>query len=76
MSSAVREFDGELREAKSTAAKLWSKETGVTLYTNDRLGAPSNLIVESVLQQGNSTGPVARAKTRSITRLAVDMNQS
>lgn len=41
-------------EAKSTAAKLWSKETGVTLYTSDRLGAPSNLIVESVLQQTNS----------------------
>jgi hypothetical protein len=34
-------------EAKSTAAELWSKETGVTLYTNERLGAPSNLVVES-----------------------------
>ena len=43
-------------EAKSTAAKLWSKETGVTLYTDERLGAPSNLIVESVLEQANSPG--------------------
>jgi hypothetical protein len=41
-------------EAKATAAKLWSKETGVTLYTAEPLGAPSNLIVESVLKQGNS----------------------
>jgi hypothetical protein len=46
-------------EAKSTAAKLWSKETGVTLYTAERLGAPSNLIVESVLEQANSPGGVA-----------------
>lgn len=41
-------------EAKATASELWSKETGVTLYTNARLGAPTNLIVESVLQPTNS----------------------
>jgi hypothetical protein len=44
-------------EAKSTAAELWSKETGVTLFTGQRLGAPSNLVVESALSQ--STAPDA-----------------
>jgi hypothetical protein len=52
-------------EAKSTAAKLWSKETGVTLYTDDRLGAPSNLIVESVLEQTDSRG-VAQPEHASV----------
>jgi hypothetical protein len=42
-------------EAKSTAAELWSKETGVTLYTGERLGAPSNLVVESPVARTNST---------------------
>jgi hypothetical protein len=52
-------------EAKSTAAKLWPKQTGVTLYTDDRLGAPSNLIVESVLEQTDSRG-VAQPEHASV----------
>lgn len=52
-------------EAKSTAAKLWSKETGITLYTDERLGAPPNLVVESILQQANSQDGVAPATQAS-----------
>jgi hypothetical protein len=54
-------------EAKSTAAELWSKETGVTLFTGERLGAPSNLVVESVLPQSNSPDATSPAGAPSGT---------
>ena len=41
-------------DAQSTAAKLWSKETGVVLDTTDRLNLPANLIVESPLRSTDS----------------------
>jgi len=54
-------------EAKSTAAELWSKETGVTLFTAERLGAPSNLVVESTLSQSNSPDVANPAEVSSGT---------
>ena len=39
-------------EAKSTAAKLWARETGVVVDTTDRLNLPANLIVETPLTSG------------------------
>jgi hypothetical protein len=52
-------------QAKSTAGKLWSKETSVTLYTDEGLGAPSNLIVESNLTQADSPGGAAQSAEAS-----------
>jgi hypothetical protein len=48
-------------EAKSTAAELWNKETGVTLYTSDRLGAPSNLVVQSPMSDTSDAAQPAGA---------------
>jgi hypothetical protein len=61
-------------EAKTTASELWSKETGVTLYTTARLGAPTNLIVESVLQPTNPPNvgtPAAPASTGTFRYLCL-----
>jgi hypothetical protein len=54
-------------EAKSTAAQLWSKETGVTLYTGDRLGAPPNLVVEAPLSRSDSSEAAQPAGASSDT---------
>ena len=36
-------------QAESAAAKLWWKETGVTLYTSQPLDAPGELIAETIV---------------------------
>ena len=48
-------------DAETTAGQLWSRETGVVLDTSQRLGAPANLIVESMLP---SAGPKTDATFR------------
>ena len=37
--------------AKAYAASLWTKQTTIALYTNQRLDAPSNMVVETPLAQ-------------------------
>jgi len=59
--------------AQADAASLWTKETSITIYTDERLDVPSNLIVETPVTEGqNSDGhPATSYRYRCFRKLAV-----